>query len=171
MCPTSGFCRRLFQIHLLASRYKRYRRGNRSITRGSEIGLADFDRITWVRDAEGCRVCFPCPRALSRTANAAEIARSHWLLPCRGVGDGYVQVRRSCSTEVCARSFSHFPASSVQPVKPGRRSRQEEAWDSFSGTLTENQPKRVLSRYRCCRQFLHFRTFSLYFLFRVCASA
>lgn len=40
----------------------------------------------------------PCPRALSRTANAAEIARSHWLPPCRGVGDGYVQVRRSCSS-------------------------------------------------------------------------
>jgi len=58
----------------------------------------------------GCRVCFPCPRALSRTANAAEIARSHWLLPCRGVGDGYVQVRRSCSSEECARVFSSFPA-------------------------------------------------------------
>lgn len=55
-------------------------------------------------------MCFPCPRALSRTANAAEIARSHWLLPCRGVGDGYIQVRRSCSTEVarCTRVDSRI---------------------------------------------------------------
>lgn len=53
-------------------------------------------------------MCFPCPRALSRTANAAEIARSYWLPACRGVGDGYVQVRCSCSAE-CARGSSLYP--------------------------------------------------------------
>lgn len=78
---------------------------------------------------------FPCPRALSRTANAAEIARSHWLLSCRGVGDGYVQVRRSCSTEVCARRFSRFPARNVQPVRPGERSREEKRRGIYSRRL------------------------------------
>lgn len=75
----------------------------------------------------------PCPRALSRTANAAEIARSYWLLSCRGVGDGYVQVRRSCTTVVCARGFLRaFPREGdVQPVRPDGRSREEEARDSF----------------------------------------
>lgn len=62
----------------------------------------------WIRGEErsrGCRVCCSCPRPLSRTANAAEIARSHWLQSCRGVGDGYVQVRCSCLTEG-SRAFS-----------------------------------------------------------------
>lgn len=51
-------------------------------------------------------MCFSSLRPLSRTANAAEIARSHWLQSCRGVGDGYVQVRCSCLTEGYACAFS-----------------------------------------------------------------
>jgi len=68
----------------------------------------------------GCRVCFSCPRALSRTANAAEIARSYWLLPCRGVGDGY----RPGSTLVLGGGVRACRFSRFSPAKTFNQSGQ-----------------------------------------------
>lgn len=80
---------------------------SRSKSSGGSRRIERSKRFDFLKaEEQRCRVCFSCPRPLSRTANAAEIARSHWLQSCRGVGDGYVQVRCSCLTEGYACIFS-----------------------------------------------------------------